>query len=183
MNTQNLTIQDYRLIRRMAPLMPIEDALLNERGQIDALDFSKITTFITQRPIIKSLAFYYLYHNKVIDDVKVFTAENIKDIYFHEHADYKSFYDFNAPIILITLGTEMYNQQMITILNLFVENFLAYPKSKALIFGFIGTSQDFKFKYKDAQDRGVLNSGKTVVITKTPLRQKTKSSTETSYEL
>ena len=167
MTDQPMNIQDLRLIRRMAPLMPFKDPITKEKSQIDKLDFSKITTFITHRPVSRELAFYYLYHNKVIDFVKLFTAEEVKDIYVNVHPDYKSFNEVGSPIIVVLLGKELYNKQMITILNLFVDTFLRQPCSRALIFVYEGTSQDFKNKYKNAQERGVLNSGKTISFTQT----------------
>jgi hypothetical protein len=170
-----LSIQDKRLVMRMADLWPLQDKLVKEIPQINAIpEFSKVTTFITQRPILREVAFYYLYHNKVIDYVKVFTAENIKDIYFHEHPDYNSFYEVGVPIVVILLGTEMYNQQMITILNLFSDNFLSNANAKALIFCFEGSMQEFKNKYKNVQERGILNTGKTFSLTKTSLKSKDK---------
>lgn len=161
-----MNTQDLRLIRRMAELMPIKDSIPSEKSQIDELDFSKVITFITTRDVLKEVAFYYLLHNKVIDYVKVFTAETIKDIYVNVHPDYKSFHEVSSPIIVILLGTELYNKQMITILNIFVDNFLREPHSKSLIFAFKGTQQEFLNKYKNASERGVLNSGKDIALIK-----------------
>ena len=160
-----MNTQDLRLIRRMAELMPLKDPIVKEKSQIDKLEFSKLTTFITSRPISRELSFYYLFHNQVIDFVKVFTAETIKDIYVNVHPDYKSLHEVSSPIIVILLGTEVYNKQMITILNIFTDLFLRDPHSKALIFSYEGTVQEFKNKYKNAQERGILNTGKTVSFT------------------
>jgi hypothetical protein len=167
-----MNTQDLRLIRRMAELMPLKDPITTEKNQIDKLDFSKVTTFITTRPILKEVSFYYLLHNQVIDYVKVFTAETIKDIYVNVHPDYKSFHEVSSPIIVIFLGTELYNKQMITILNIFVDNFLRDPHSKALIFAYEGTTQEFKDKYKNAKERGILNSGKTISFTQLTSKSK-----------
>lgn len=159
MDTSKLNTQDWRLFRRFTELTPLRDNILSEREVIDEKPFSKITSFITSRPIQKELAFYYLMHNNVVDCVKVFSAEDIKDIYFNNHTDYKGFHDVGSPIYVILLGKELYNGQMINILNIFVDNFLRNPKSLALIFIYQGTKQEFDFKYMNTQERGVLNAG------------------------
>ena len=159
---QNLNTQDLRMIRRFAPLMPMRDPIIAEREVIDIKKFTKVTTFITTRNIIKELAFYYLYHNKIIDYVKVFTAEQIKDIYVNVSSEYKSINDINYPILVILLGEELYNKQMVTILNILVGNFLRSPISKALIFAYKGTKQEFEDKYKNVKVRGDLNCGQII---------------------
>lgn len=160
-----MNTQDLRLIRRMAELMPLKDPITAEKSQIDKIEFSKVTTFITSRPISKELSFYYLLHNNIIDYVKLFTAETIKDIYVNVHPTYKSFHEVFSPIIVILLGKELYNKQMIVMLNIFSDLFLREPHAKALIFAYEGTVQNFKEKYKDAQGRGILNTGKTISFT------------------
>ena len=161
MDTSKLKNTDLRMINRLTELTPLLDPITVEREVVDDLEhpFSKITTFITSRPIQKELAFYYLYHHKVIDFVKLFSAEDIKDIYFHSHKEYDGFHDIGSPIYVILLGKELYNGQMINILNIFVDNFLRNPISKALIFVYQGTKKDFDFKYRNAQERGILNTG------------------------
>ena len=167
MENQNVDIKDIRVARMMKELMPLSNPLNKERAQLDRVEFSKITTFITPRPISRELAFYYLIHNHIIDFVKLFTAEEIKDIYLNLHPDYGGLNDVSSPIIVVLLGKELYNKQMITMLNILVDNFSRWPIGKALIFVYEGTTQDFKFKYKNAQERGVLNSGKTISLTQT----------------
>ena len=50
-----LSIQDKRLVMRMADLWPLQDKLVKEIPQINAIpEFSKVTTFITQRPILRN---------------------------------------------------------------------------------------------------------------------------------
>ena len=169
-NNTDLNTQDLRLIRRMAALMPFNDPITKEKLQIDTLDpqFSKITTFITSRSIAKELAFYYLYHNKVIDIVSLFSAEEIKNIYFNNYPGYSSIDEVGSPIVVILLGKELYNKEMVNILNLFVDHFTRLPQGKALIFIYEGTNLDFKSKYKNAQERGILNSGRTLSLNKAP---------------
>ena len=159
MDTSKLNKYDLRLINRFTELTPVKNPILSEREVIDKKPFSKITTFITSKPIQKELAFYYLYHNKIIDFVRVFTAEEIKDIYFHNHKDYNGFSDVGSPIYVILLGKELYNGQMINILNIFVDNFLRDPISKALVFIYQGIREDFDSKYNNAKERGILNYG------------------------
>ena len=158
----DLNKQDLRLIRRMAELMPLNDPITKEKPYIDKLEFSKITTFITPRSIAKELAFYYLYHNQVIDYVSVFSAEEIKNIYFDNYPGYKSIDEVGTPIIVVLLGKELYNKEMINSLNLFVDHFTRLPQGKALVFVYEGTNQEFKNKYKNELERGILNSGKTL---------------------
>lgn len=159
MKATTLKTDELRFVRRLTELTPLRDNILAEREVIDEKPFSKITSFITSRPIQKELACYYLLHNKVVDTTKVFSAEDIKDIYFHSHPVYNGFHDVEYPIYVILLGKELYNGQMINILNIFVDNFLRNPKSLALIFVYQGTKQEFDFKYMNTQERGVLNAG------------------------
>lgn len=159
-----MNTRDLRIIRRMASLMPLKDSLEREKPQIDKIEFSKVTTFITGRPILKEVIFYYLLKNDCVDYVKLFTAEEIKDIYVNNHPEYKSLYDISCPVVVILLGKEVYNKQMINILNLFEEAFCRNPSSRCLIFGYEGLVSEFKNKYKNAQDRGLLNTGKTVSL-------------------
>lgn len=172
-----MNTQDLRIVRRMAELMPLKDAIKKEKTQINKVDFSKVTTFITPKPISREIAFYYLLHNNIIDFVKVLTAEAIKDIYMNNHPTYKSFHDLSYPIVVVLLGMELYNRQMITILNIFEDMFLSEPNSKALIFVYEGTVQDFRNKYKNTQERGILNTGKTVSLTQAT------SKSSSSFEL
>lgn len=162
--------QNLRLISRMYALMPIHTPITSERLMIDSLDpqFSKITTFITSKPIAKELAFYYLTHNKIIDIVSLFSAEEIKNIYFNNYPGYSSIDEVGSPIVVILLGKELYNKEMVNILNLFVDHFTRLPQGKALIFIYEGTNLDFKSKYKNAQERGILNSGRTLSFNKAP---------------
>lgn len=162
-----MNVQDLRVIRRMSALMPIKDPIKREMVQINKLDFSKHITFITPRSISREIAFYYLYHNGIIDFVKLFTAEEIKDIYFGTHPDYKSLLEIMCPTVVVLLGKEMYNKQMVSILNIFVDHFLSLPSTKSLLFIYEGSLQEFKNLYKNAQERGILSTGKTVHLTNT----------------
>ena len=69
-----------------------------------------------------------------------------------------------SPIFVVLLGKEAYNKLMISILNIFVDNFSRNMLSKALIFTYEGTKQDFDYKYKNLQERGILNCGQLVTI-------------------
>lgn len=160
-----MNTSEYWVMRRLAPLMPINDPLEKERPQIEALEYHKIITFITQRPISREVAFFYLLSHKMVDFTKVFTAEEIKDIYMNNHPEYKSIYEIVSPNLLILLGKEVYNKLMISILNLLVDSFTRNPTSKTFMFGFTGLSKDFKEKYMNAQERGVLTTGKVILLT------------------
>ena len=52
----------------------------------------------------------------------------------------------------------------VNILNLFVDHFTRLPQGKALIFIYEGTNLDFKSKYKNAQERGILFLGPGVKV-------------------
>jgi hypothetical protein len=99
--------------------------------------------------------------------VKLFTAEEIKDIYFGTHPDYKSLLEIMCPTVVVLLGKELYNKQMVSILNIFVDHFLSLSSTKSLLFIYEGSLQEFKNLYKNAQERGILNTGKTVHLTNT----------------
>lgn len=173
-----MNVQDLRLVRRMAELMPIKDPLKKERTQIEKIEFSKVITFISKRPVLHEIAFYYLYHNKIIDFVKVLSAEEIKDIYFKNHTEYSSIYDIQYPIVVVELGNELYNKQMVTILNVFEDTFLKNPLSKALIFLFNGIRKEFDCRYESTQEISMLNAGK--IISMIPSTS-TKASTTDTY--
>ena len=158
------SIQDKRLMRRMMELWPLRDPIIKERESLDKMKFTKVTTFVVDRAISREISFYYLLHNQVIDFVKVLTAEEIKDIYLGNHPDYSSMNELVSPIFVVLLGKEAYNKLMINILNIFVDNFSRNMLSKALIFTYEGTKQDFDYKYKNLQERGILNCGQLVTI-------------------
>ena len=114
---------DLRLIRRMAPLMPLSDPITQERVLLDRTDFFKIVTFIVTRPIEREVAFYYLLKHNVVDYIKVFSVEELISIYFNHNDDYKSLEEIRSPVFLVILGKEVFNAKGITILNNFVDYF------------------------------------------------------------
>ena len=159
-----MNIQDTRLIYRMREILPIKESIPMERTQIDTIPYERLITFITNRPIIKEIAFYYLFKNKKIDFVSVFTADDIIHIYFGTHPDYKNSQSITSPIIVIILGLEMYNKELITILNMFTEQYIRKSETSTLIYAYQGTTTAFNLKYKNTSDRGVLNSGTVVIL-------------------
>ena len=81
--------QSLRLIRRMAALLPISDPIKKEKIFINKnVIWSPLTTFISSRPVLKEIVFYYLLHFNQVDFVKTFTAEEVKDIYMNKHPEY-----------------------------------------------------------------------------------------------
>ena len=159
-----MNIQDTRLIYRMRELLPIREAIPMEREQIDTIPYERLITFITNRPIIKEIAFYYLFKNKKIDFVSVFTADDIIHIYFGTHPDYKNFQSITSPITVLILGLEMYNKELVTILNMFTEQYIRKNETSTLIYAYQGNSISYNHKYKNTSDRGVLNSGSVVIL-------------------
>ena len=159
-----MNIQEVRLMSRLSCLLPLKDPIIKEREQIDNLGWEKHITFITNRPIRKEVIFYYLLKNKVFDYTTILTAEEIKNIYFHSHHKYDTFNDIDSSIIIISLGIELNNKEMINILNLFIDECLERDDVKAIILIYQGTERDFNLKYKTVSDRGVLNTGKLVVL-------------------
>lgn len=164
-NVKSLSTQDLRLLRRVVELLPIKDISSEEKEIINKVEFTKVITFITNKPIWREIAFQYIVHNNIVDFVKVFSAEDIKDIYFKQHSVFNSFSEIHWPIVVVLLGKELYNKQMVSIMNLFIDQYLRYTKAKSLIFVYEGTASGFSSLYNNAGERGILNSGKIITLT------------------
>lgn len=157
--------QSLRLIRRMAALMPIKDPIKKEKLFIDKeCMWSSLTTFVVSRPVLKEVVFYYLLHHNQVDYVRVFTAEEIKDIYMSRHPDYESIHEVKAPYVVVLLGGEVYNKIMIDILNLFSASVMEGDHFKGFIYAYCGNKKEFALTYCNAQERGLLNIGTQYVI-------------------
>ena len=160
-----MDVQSLRLIRRMAELMPIKDPIKKEKLFIDKeCPWSPLTTFIVSRPVLKEVVFYYLLHHNQVDYVRVFTAEEIKDIYMSRHPEYESIHEVKTPYVVVLLGGEVYNKIMIDILNLFSEAVMKGDHFKGFIYAYHGNKKEFALTYCNAQERGLLNIGNQYVV-------------------
>lgn len=171
--------QSLRLIRRMAALLPISDPIKKEKAFINKnVIWSPLTTFISSRPVLKEIVFYYFLHFNQVDFVKTFTAEEVKDIYMNKHPEYTSIHDVHSPYIVVFLGGEVYNRIMIDILNLFYTAVSSGDTFKGFVYAYCGDEKDFSKTYCNPQERGLLNIGNRVVIGKsTKVTKKTQDST------
>lgn len=160
MNTQQM-----RIALRFSQLMPLKNEIEQEKKFINEnVAWSPFTTFISPRPVLKEIVFYYLLHFNQVDFVRVFTAEEVKDIYMNKHPDYESIYDIQSPFTVVLLGSEVRNKLMIDILNLFSDAVSRGYNYKGFIYAFSGSEKEFAQTYCNAQERGLLNIGTRVVI-------------------
>lgn len=158
-------IQNNRVIWRMKELMPLKDKIKKEQEYINEnVEWSSFTTFILSRPVWKEVVFYYLLHFNHVDHVKVFTAEAVKDIYMNKHPEYSSIHDVHAPYIVVVLGGELYNRQMINILNIFSDAVSSSGSFKGFIYVYCGTEKEFANIYCNQQERGLLKIGTRIVV-------------------